>query len=144
MFPAAVLIVDDDPQWAATLADALAQRGWQAICASEQEALELLDQLPWAAVLLDCHMPGPGGLELLRWLREHRPQVPVAMMSSHWELGHEQEAQRLGAALIWEKGPQGFSALLTWLEQHTSLPPALPAPSGEWSVPLLPDSHSLA
>lgn len=46
-----------------------------------QETLELIHQQRWDVVLLDIFMPGRGGLEVLKEIRERQPSLPVLVLS---------------------------------------------------------------
>lgn len=65
-----VLVVDDDREIRRLLGLILADGGFEVVDAADgQRALELLAHSPFDLVLLDCHMPGMSGLEVLRRLR---------------------------------------------------------------------------
>ncbi len=49
-------------------------------------------------VLLDCGLPGPGGLEVLRRLRTVRPEIAVVMMSGFATVRGAVEAMKQGAS----------------------------------------------
>ena len=51
--------------------------------ASAAEALELARKQAWDAIVLDITMPGRSGLELLKQLKEERPNLPVLALSVH-------------------------------------------------------------
>src|ERR671931_384681 len=68
---AVVLMVDDDPQLRVMLGYALRQDDFQVEEASSgEEALEMLERLQPDIVLLDVLMPGLGGVETCRRIRE--------------------------------------------------------------------------
>ena len=69
-----VLVVDDDPAFARSVADALADRDIEAITVTDaQEALGLARRRPFAAAVVDLIMPDMDGLELARELRRASP-----------------------------------------------------------------------
>ncbi len=71
MNQAKVLIVDDEPQIRRTLRATLVPHGYTVADArSGEEALEVLRQEKPDLVLLDLNMPGMGGLEACRTIRE--------------------------------------------------------------------------
>ncbi len=140
MTPRTVVIVDDDPLWAETLADALQSRGWQVYWAAGPERLwELARRVPLTAVLLDVNLAGHDGLELLDQLHRLMPELPVVMMSASWLPRLEQEALSLGARWTWEKGPAQFDHLVQELSLlAASGLPALPPPGPPWPPLCLP------
>jgi len=62
------------------------------------EALMLIRQQRWDVVVLDLSMPGRGGLDVLKELRQERRRVPVLVLSMHPEEQFAVRALRLGAA----------------------------------------------
>lgn len=78
-----VLVVDDDPGMARSLAELLALEGHTAVAAfSVAEARERLEAESFDLVLTDVRMPGGGGIALLRASRDSDPERPVIMMTA--------------------------------------------------------------
>jgi len=93
-----VLVVDDEKRLADSLADYLGQDGVECETAYDGSAGRArLMEASFDVVATDLRMPGLDGLELLRWVRDEGPQVPVIMMSAHGEVRDAVEAMRLGA-----------------------------------------------
>ncbi len=77
-----VLVVDDDERLYELLQSYFEQNGIGSAHASDgRRALQLLDQGPFDAVLLDIMMPGPDGLSVLGKIRE-KSRVPVIMLTA--------------------------------------------------------------
>jgi DNA-binding response OmpR family regulator len=79
-----ILIVDDDEGNREVLAYFLRRQGFEvATAASGEAALTAIDDSTFDLVLLDVVMPGLGGLETLRILREHHSEaaLPVIMVT---------------------------------------------------------------
>ena len=99
--PLRILIVDDHPivrqGLRQTLADA-AQIGEIAEAATPQEALDLVRQREWEAVILDIGLPGRGGLDVLKDIKREVPRLPVLILSMHSEDQYAVRALRAGAA----------------------------------------------
>lgn len=77
-----ILVVDDDPDLRGILQDRLTYRGYRVETAENgQDALTKLDQADFDGVLLDYLMPGITGLTVLQHIRQHRPLLPVVMMT---------------------------------------------------------------
>ncbi len=94
-----MLVVDDDRALRDELAKRLAGEGYEAAAvANGYEARTRLEQAPWDAVVTDLHMPGMDGVELLRWIRTHHPNVDVLLMTAHASVDAAVSALRLGAA----------------------------------------------
>ncbi|MEW6221615.1 MAG: response regulator [Thermodesulfobacteriota bacterium] len=81
-----VLIVDDEQEFASTLAERLELRGLAATSvASGEEALDRLRghlEVP-DVVILDLKMPGIDGLEALVAIKSLEPQVEVILLTGH-------------------------------------------------------------
>ncbi len=101
-----ILIVDDDPIVADSLADLLAEDGYTACTAHDgREALELLDQAAQkngdpsiGIVITDMHMPRFDGMELLRSIRKQHPAVVPIVITGFGKIESAVEAVKLGAA----------------------------------------------
>jgi DNA-binding response OmpR family regulator len=93
-----VLLVDDEEEFASTLAERLRLRGIDAVTANDgEEALGLLEvELP-QVVVLDMMMPGLGGIEVLRLIKRDYPQLPVIMLTGRGSTKDGIEGMRLGA-----------------------------------------------
>jgi DNA-binding NtrC family response regulator len=93
-----VLLVDDETEFTAALAERLALRGMDArTAASGEEALKLLESAPPHVVVSDVMMPGLGGIELLKRIHEHYSGVQVILLTGMSCAFDTQEAKRLGA-----------------------------------------------
>src|SRR3972149_4623247 len=92
-----ILIVDDEVHVATVLADSVRLQGHEAFVAGGgEEGLALLDQKRPDAVFLDIVMPGMGGIEVLRRIREVYPALPVIVITGHASTAEIEEAKRLG------------------------------------------------
>ena len=92
-----ILIVDDEVHVATVLADSVRLQGHEAfVAAGGEEGLALLDQKRPDAVFLDIVMPGMGGIEVLRRIREVYPALPVIVITGHASTAEIEEAKRLG------------------------------------------------
>ncbi len=92
-----VLIVDDERDFALTLADRLALRGIEARTAfSGAEGLDCLRESLADLVLLDMRMPGLSGVEVLREVRVMWPDLPVIVITGHCSEQDFQAAHDLG------------------------------------------------
>jgi DNA-binding NtrC family response regulator len=95
---ATVLIVDDDPSMRQTMEAIVRSAGMRPIAvASGEEALQAVQSSAVDVMLLDVQMPGIGGLEVLRQVRERHADIGVIMISVIKEVPVAVEAMRLGA-----------------------------------------------
>jgi CheY-like chemotaxis protein len=119
-----ILIVDDEPD----VADLFRQRfrretraGTYVLhfAASGEEALdrvtgEIKPQL--IVILSDINMPGMDGLELLRVIKERRPELPVMIVTAYGDAERRRRAAEYGAMEFVTK-PVDFDLLKTRLQQ---------------------------
>jgi DNA-binding response OmpR family regulator len=90
--------VEDEPNVRLVFRTALASNDYLLATAEDGEtALAYLGQEPFDLVLLDLRMPGMGGMETLRRLREGGNPVPVVIVTAHDSVPNVVEAMRLGA-----------------------------------------------
>jgi DNA-binding NtrC family response regulator len=93
-----ILIVEDEPNMRLVFRTALLSVDYTLSTAADAEsALRWLRQGPADLVLLDLQMPGMGGMELLRRLREAGIESPVVIISAHDQIPNVVRAMRLGA-----------------------------------------------
>lgn len=114
-----VLIIDDEEDFAQTLAGRLELRGMRPLVASSGEAgLALLEECPPDVVLLDMRMPGLSGAEVLKRLRAVRPELPVIVVTGHCSQEDFEMVQSLGVQGYLGK-PVDFEELLAALADNT-------------------------
>jgi len=93
-----VLVVDDDPSIRQTMEAIVCSAGMKPLsAASGEEALQVLRRSPVDIALLDVQLPGMGGLDVLRHVRESRPDVGVIVVSVLKDIRIAVEAIKLGA-----------------------------------------------
>jgi len=96
--PQLVLIVDDEPDLCELLGITLQrmQVPSQAVH-SLTAAKEALATTPFALCLADLRLPDGDGLELVAWLQERHPGLPVAVITAHGNVESAVRALKLGA-----------------------------------------------
>ena len=109
-----ILVVDDDEMVRFVLTEKLAECGFSAIAACDGlSGVELFHNNVFDAVLLDLKMPGMDGIETLRELRKHDPEIPVIMVTAFGDISTAVEAIKLGAYDFVEKPPQISRIIVT-------------------------------
>jgi len=79
-----LLIVDDERTVREACREAAAALGYRTTGAeSAEHALRVIDAHNIDVVLLDLKLPGAGGLEVLRQLKQARPDIEVVVVTGH-------------------------------------------------------------
>lgn len=79
-----ILVVDDEHEFLELMNNRLQKRGFTVECASNGEkALELVKDHPFDAMVLDVKMPGIDGIEVLRRVKQMKPELPVLLLTGH-------------------------------------------------------------
>jgi DNA-binding response OmpR family regulator len=98
MIEKSILIVDDEKNIRLTLSQALkALKVETDTAANGEEALAKLKEKEFCLILLDLKMPGMDGMEVLRRVREIRPDIRVIILTAYGTIESAVEAMRLGA-----------------------------------------------
>jgi two-component system response regulator HydG len=92
-----LLIVDDDEGMRDTLRAILKREYRVMAAASAEEGLQRLRQHRVDIMLLDVRLPGLGGLDLLKQVREQHDEVEVIMISAITDVETAVQAMKLGA-----------------------------------------------
>ncbi|MBF0505494.1 MAG: response regulator [Nitrospirae bacterium] len=93
-----VLIVDDEMEFASTLAERLQIRGYNAksvYCAEDAIALSRND--PPDVMLLDLRMPGMNGIHVLKTIKQFNPSIQVIMLTGLGASQESAEGMEIGA-----------------------------------------------
>ncbi|MCB9839038.1 MAG: sigma-54-dependent Fis family transcriptional regulator [Phycisphaeraceae bacterium] len=97
--PKSVLLVEDETLLRETLAELLAEEGFEVVEAPNGErARDLLCDRAFDLVLTDIRMPEMDGLDLLRNAMRLAPQTPVVIMTAFGTVESAVQAMREGAA----------------------------------------------
>jgi DNA-binding NtrC family response regulator len=98
MISPSILIVDDEKNIRLTVAQSLRDLGMEMDSTeSGEEALAKLKKKDFGLILLDLHMPGLDGMEVLREVREMRPDIRVIIMTAYGTVERAVRAISLGA-----------------------------------------------
>ncbi|MCL2123205.1 MAG: response regulator [Desulfovibrionaceae bacterium] len=93
-----LLLVDDEKDFLEALAFRLEARGIPCLKASSgEDALPLLDKQELEIVLLDLNMPGMSGLDTLQFIKKHRPDIEVLLLTGESALAAAAKGMRRGA-----------------------------------------------
>jgi DNA-binding NtrC family response regulator len=96
--PVQLLIVDDDAQLREMLAQRFTRLGMTVTQAADgDDALAKTEQNRFDVVLLDLHMPGMSGIEVLEKLKERQPSLEVILLTAHGSIETAILAMKRGA-----------------------------------------------
>ena len=94
----AILLVDDKEEFVSALSNRLLLQGMEVHTATKgEDALAMLQEKTADVVILDVVMPGMGGLETLRRIKETYPHIQVILLTGHASTKEGIEGMRLGA-----------------------------------------------
>jgi CheY-like chemotaxis protein len=120
MKPLAILVVDDEQSICVLLRDVLVRFGHRVTtCQDGASAVDLAKEHAFEVVFLDIRMPGMGGLEALKKLRELQPNATFVMITGFAKDDIIDEALQIGAAACLCK-PFSLSQVTKLLEEVTS------------------------
>ena len=122
-----ILVVDDDKDVRAFMADSLKGLGHGVVeAASGEEAMALIPTLAADLALVDYAMPGMNGAELARRLRSSRPDMPILFVTGYAE--SEQLERALGAEVPVLRKPFTIAELAAAVaSSRLAKPPARPS-----------------
>jgi FixJ family two-component response regulator len=108
-----IFVVDDDPAVRDTLSLVLSTAGYQVICFADGAALLAVarSRTP-AAILLDVHIPGKSGLDILKELHGEDYPAPIFMISGHGDITMAVSAIKNGALDFIEKPFRGTELVM--------------------------------
>src|SRR5246127_127172 len=103
-----IFVVDDDPAVRDTLSMVLSAGGYEVICFADGAALlSVARSRTPSAILLDVHIPGKSGLDILRELHGEDYPAPIFMISGQGDISMAVSAIKNGALDFIEKPFRG-------------------------------------
>ncbi len=95
---ARIVVIDDEVNAASALETLLKEDGYEVACANDAKTgLGLVEQMDADIVLTDLRMPGMDGLELLKHIKQARPQTMVILMTAFGTVKNAVRAMKTGA-----------------------------------------------
>ncbi len=99
-----IYVVDDDDAVRQSLEFLLLTAGIKSRGFESAKAfLEALPQINSGCVITDVRMPEITGIDLLKHVRQHKPELPVIVITGHGDIALAVEAMEIGAADFLEK-----------------------------------------
>src|SRR5215510_2298860 len=103
-----VFVVDDDPAVRTTLSTVFVRAGYAVTCFADGAALVAATRLGAPlCIILDVHIPGKSGLDILKQLNEQDYPAPIFMISGQGDIAMAVDAIRHGALDFIEKPFRG-------------------------------------
>lgn len=129
-----VYVVDDDPAVRKVLTTVLSSAGFEVICFADGAALLAMarSKTP-ACIILDVHIPGQSGLDILKELNADDYPAPIFIMSGQGDISMAVDAIKSGALDFIEKPFRGSiviekvrGAIEAFARRLTIQPPSTP------------------
>src|SRR5579871_4595993 len=91
-----ILVVDDDHTVLFMLEEVLRDAGHDVVASAHAgDSLDLLEGVD--AAIVDCHMPGTGGVDLVSQMHERNAALPVILLTAQSSAQAEADARSAGA-----------------------------------------------
>jgi two-component system, OmpR family, alkaline phosphatase synthesis response regulator PhoP len=119
-----ILVVDDEKNIRMTMSQSLEPLGASVQTAvNGEEALQKLRNETFGLVFLDLKMPGMDGMDVLRHIKEERPETRVIIITAHGTISSAVEAMKLGAVDFIQKpfSPADIRDLATQVQERETL-----------------------
>lgn len=116
-----ILCIDDDQEFSHGLKLKLQSRGYDVVRAfAGMDGYRYAFEFEPSAILLDLHLPGVSGEEVLSQLRFHpsTTHIPVVIVTGMYEEGLDQKMRSLGAAEFFRK-PVSFDQLVDAVDEFS-------------------------
>lgn len=98
-----ILVIDDEEGILEVLEDYLGLNDFRVTRAqSVESAIAILEGQDFNGVITDIRMPGGSGVILIRWIQEHRPHLPIMVITGFSRFSHD-ELKEMGVKKVFEK-----------------------------------------
>ncbi len=122
------IVVDDNDAFRLRLCRALADRGWSVEgAASGEAALIWAKQLSPDLAIVDLRLPGMGGLEIVRELRQLDDSTRIIVLTGYGSIPTALTATRLGADHYMSKPADAEEILAAYAKIECGSEPGMPA-----------------
>ncbi len=94
-----ILLVDDEKETLDLISEYLGEKGFDlSKSASAEQAIHLVEQDGYEIAIVDLHLPGMTGSELLKHIKKIRPHIQVIMITGYGTIRDAVECMKLGAS----------------------------------------------
>ena len=99
-----IVVIDDDRSWLQAVETLLREEGFDVQTAEDgQQGLQLIETNAPVLVILDMHLPGVSGLEILQDLHRHGLRMPILVVSAEADSSLIAQAMGAGATAFIQK-----------------------------------------
>ncbi len=96
-----VMVLDDEPIVGERLQPVLEKAGFQVeVFTDSQKALQRLEEKNFQVVVTDLKMSGPSGLDVLRYLKDNKPDTKAIIITGYATIERAREAEFLNAQFV--------------------------------------------
>jgi DNA-binding response OmpR family regulator len=114
---AKVLLVDDEEAFTEALSKRLEARSLKVQTVNRgEDAVQMVDEQSFDAIILDLAMPGMDGLETLQQIKTNHPDAEIIMLTGQASVENSVKAMKIGADDLMEK-PVDITDLLSKIEK---------------------------
>lgn len=94
-----ILLVDDEVETLDLISDYLVEKGLDLTTTTNgEQAVRLVEQDSYQIAIVDLHLPGMTGAELLKEIKKIRPHIQVIMITGYGTIRDAVECMKLGAS----------------------------------------------
>jgi DNA-binding NtrC family response regulator len=112
-----VLLVDDEVEFVETLSERMQARGLNVdIATNGKDAIKLVGENYYDAIVLDLNMPGIDGIETLKKIRDKSPESQIILLTGYATIEKSVEAVKHGAVDFLEK-PADLNKLMELIKE---------------------------
>lgn len=138
-----ILIIDDEPDIRELLSMTLAHMSLSCDLAENyQQGLSMINKHDYGLVLTDMRLPDGSGYDIVRYIQQHKPQVPVAVITAYGNVEGAVNTLKAGAFDYVSK-PIDLGVLKGMVQTAMNLRKLNPAPRNEVLVGDSPCMHLL-
>lgn len=94
-----ILLVDDEQETLELISEYLREKGYDlTMSANAEQALDLVEKHGYQIAIVDLHLPGMTGSELLKLIKKMRSHIQVIMITGYGTIRDAVECMKLGAS----------------------------------------------
>jgi CheY-like chemotaxis protein len=112
-----VLLVEDEPSYRTSLMSVLRRAGIQCTFSVDGDnALKRLAQEKFDLMIVDYLIPGPNGVEIVKWARKHSIDIPALLVTNYPSDELNEHAKLLGNTKVLPKPSYNMASIQKLIE----------------------------